>query len=177
MEKSIYVVLSQTGTLLSKMLKMLTGAEYNHSSISLTPTLEEMYSYGRLNPYNPFVGGFVKEGKNIGTFKRFNKTIAKVLEIKVSEETYNKMKHALEYMEKHKKKLKYNYWGLFSAMFKHNHEAEGRFYCSQFVRSFLEAFGVSNAEALPRVIKPIDFLNLTNKRVVYTGELSEYDCI
>lgn len=30
-----------------------------------------MYSFGRLNPYNPFWGGFVHESIDKGTFKRF----------------------------------------------------------------------------------------------------------
>ena len=31
--KQLYIVISQTGTLLSRILKALTGAEYNHASI------------------------------------------------------------------------------------------------------------------------------------------------
>ena len=89
MSKKIYIVLSQTGTMFSKALKFFTRAEYNHASISLTPTLETMYSFGRINPNNPFVGGFVEEGKDIGTFKRFTKTKALVLEVSVNEEKYN----------------------------------------------------------------------------------------
>ena len=60
-EKSIYIILSQTGTMFSKALKVFTGAECNHSSISLSPTLDKMNSIGRLNPYNHFIGGFVQE--------------------------------------------------------------------------------------------------------------------
>ena len=59
--KQLYIVISQTGTLLSRILKALTGAEYNHASISLSEDLEEMYSFGRRYPYNPFWGGFVME--------------------------------------------------------------------------------------------------------------------
>ena len=84
MEKKIYIVLSQTGTMLSKALKFFTQAEFNHASISLSPKLDKMYSFGRLNPYNPFIGGFVEEGINKGTFKRFANTKAMVLEINVS---------------------------------------------------------------------------------------------
>ena len=38
-------VISQTGTLLSRILKQITGAEYNHASISLSRDLERMYSF------------------------------------------------------------------------------------------------------------------------------------
>ena len=174
MEKSIYVVLSQTGTMFSKTLKFFTRAEYNHASIALEPTLERMYSFGRLNPYNPFIGGFVEEGKNIGTFKRFNKTVAMVLEVKVSEEKYNAIKYFIEYFKNRKSQFKYNYLGILFACFKLNWEPGKRYYCSQFVRTILACFNIENAVELPHIIKPIDFLKLQNKKVVYTGFLNNY---
>lgn len=174
MEKSVYVVLSQTGTMFSRALKFFTRAEYNHSSISLTPTLEKMYSFGRLNPYNPFIGGFVEEGKNIGTFKRFYKTTAMVLEFKVSEEKYNAIKYFIEYFQKNKGEFHYNYLGVLFACFKKYHTSSKRFYCSEFVKACLETFDIENANELPKIVKPIDFLNLNNKNIVYTGELQNY---
>lgn len=177
MERSVYVVLSQTGSILSRILKFFTRDEYNHSSISLTPTLEEMYSFGRLNPYKPFPGGFVKEGKNTGTFKRFYKTTAKVLEFKVDEESYNQLKLMLKYMEENKNDYKYNYMGVLRAVFNKNYEPKGKFYCSQFVRFCLDTFNISNAKLLPRIVKPMDFMNLKEKRIIYTGVLSSYNCI
>ena len=39
--KQLYIVISQTGTLLSRILKQITGAEYNHASISLSRDLVE----------------------------------------------------------------------------------------------------------------------------------------
>ena len=59
--KQLYIVISQTGTLLSRILKYITGAEYNHASISLSRDLDKMYSFGRRHPYYPFWGGFVIE--------------------------------------------------------------------------------------------------------------------
>ena len=174
MEKSIYVVLSQTGTMFSKALKFFTHAEYNHASISLTPTLETMYSFGRLNPYNPFIGGFVEEGKNVGTFKRFYKTKTMVMEFKVSEEKYNSIKYFIEYFKDHKKEFHYNYLGVLFACFKKHHTSRKRFYCSEFVKTCLETFEVENAEELPSIIKPIDFLKLDNKNIVYQGYLQNY---
>ncbi len=174
-EKSLYIVLSQTGTVLSRVLKFFTRAEYNHSSIALNPSLDKMYSYGRLNPYNPFRGGFVEEGKNIGTFKRFYKTKAVVLEIKVGESEYNGIKDFIEYMVKNKCDFHYNYWGVFLAMFRKNHAPNNKFYCSQFVRTCLTNQNIQNSTELPKIIKPIDFLKLNNIHIVYKGLLSNYN--
>lgn len=38
--RQLYIVLSQTGTLLSQLLKLITGAEYNHASLSVAADLE-----------------------------------------------------------------------------------------------------------------------------------------
>lgn len=174
MEKSVYVVLSQTGTMFSKALKFFTHAEYNHASISLSPSLDKMYSFGRLNPYNPFIGGFVEEGINFGTFKRFYKTQAMVLEFKVSTEKYNAIKYFIEYFKAHKKDFHYNYLGVLFACFRKHHTSSKRFYCSEFVKTCLETFNIENAKELPKIIKPIDFLKLNNKNVIYTGFLQNY---
>lgn len=174
MEKSIYVVLSQTGTIFSRALKFFTRAEYNHASISLTPTLNKMYSFGRINPYNPFIGGFVEEGKNKGTFKRFEKTKAMVIEFKISNEKYNAIQYFIEYFKKNKQNFHYNYLGILFACFKKYHKSNNRFYCSEFVKTCLETFDIENACELPRIVKPIDFLKLTNKTIVYRGILQYY---
>ena len=71
--KKIYIVLAHTGTILSRIIKMRTGAEYTHSSIALDKNLEQMYSFGRKYSYIAFIGGFVREGASFGTYKRFYK--------------------------------------------------------------------------------------------------------
>ena len=52
-KKKIYIVLTYSGTILSRIIRAYTGDEYSHVSIALDKDLEEMYSFGRLNPYNP----------------------------------------------------------------------------------------------------------------------------
>ena len=175
--KSIYVVLSQTGTMFSRALKLFTRAEFNHASISLTPTLEKMYSFGRLNPYNPFIGGFVEEGKSKGTFMRFQKTKALVLEFSIEEEKFNKIKWFIDYFQEHQNEFRYNYLGIVCACFKKYHKSAKRFYCSEFVKTCLETFEIENAGKLPKIIKPIDFLKLNNKNIIYEGVLQNYTAI
>ncbi|MBE5741053.1 MAG: hypothetical protein E7351_00765 [Clostridiales bacterium] len=177
MERSVYLVLSQPGTFISKMLKFFTHDEYNHVSISLSPTLDKMYSFGRRNLYNPFTGGFIEEGKDSGIFKRFGDTKALVLEIKVKEEEYYNIKYFIDYFVRHKTEFKYNYFGVICAYFKKNHEARKKFYCSQFVRACLAGFNIQNSDDLPKIIRPIDFLKLDNKNIIFKGLLKNYSGI
>lgn len=59
--KKIYIIMSFTGTILSRIIKMYEHDKYCHVSISLDKKLNQMYSFGRLNPYNTFIGGLVHE--------------------------------------------------------------------------------------------------------------------
>ena len=78
---NIYIVVTHTGTILSRIVHSYTKDEFSHVSISLDKELKEMYSFGRLNPYNAFWGGFVHEHIDKGTFKRFYNTRAKVFSL------------------------------------------------------------------------------------------------
>lgn len=174
MEKSIYIILSQSGTIISRTLKFFTRDDYNHVSISLTPTLDKMYSFGRINPRIPFPGGFVEEGKDKGLFKKCSKTKAIVMEIKVSEEKYKCIQYFISYFQKHKEEFRYNYLGVLMALFKKHYTSKKRFYCSEFVKECLRCFDIGNSNDLPTIVKPIDFLKLDNKNIIYTGLLQNY---
>ena len=103
--RNIYIVLTQAGTVLSKIIKLFTNGEYGHISLSLDKELNQMYSFGRLNAYNPFIGGFVKEGINIGTFKRFKNTQAEIYSIEVTEDQYKKISEEIAKFERTKKNI------------------------------------------------------------------------
>ena len=141
--KQLYIVISQTGTLLSRILKQITGAEYNHASISLSRDLERMYSFGRRHPYNPFWGGFVIESPRTGTFKRFSETKVLVLSVSVTEEQHAELKEMLDVMWKRKRKYSYNYIGLCLAYFHVVWKQEGCYYCSEFVGELLTKVGLT----------------------------------
>lgn len=175
--KNIYIILSQSGSIPSRFLKFFTHDQYNHVSISLTPTLETMYSFARLKPNNPFIGGFVEEGKNFGTFKKFSKTVVNVMEFEVTDEKYNAIKYFIDYFKRNKEKFKYNYIGVALAALKLNYRPKHKFYCSQFVKTVLACFNIENSKELPNTIKPIDFLKLNNKKIVYTGLLQSYTSV
>ena len=173
-KKEIYIVISQTGTVLSRILKLITKAKYNHASISVDKSLSTMYSFGRLNAYNPIWGGFVKESPFFGTFKRFHKTKAVVLSVPVTEEQYKELNVFLQYMYEHKREYHYNYLGLFLAWFKIVYAGKNSYYCSEFVRAMLDKFDIVSENRFEKIIKPMSFLEIPEGRIVYSGSLKEY---
>lgn len=172
--KNIYIVISQTGSVLSRLIGVFTKSGYNHSSLSLDETLETMFSFGRLNPYDPLVGGLVCEGRNIGTFKRFANTRVMVLQIPVRENSYEAIKQEIHAMYANRNRYRYNYEGLFLAAIGIDLKRERAFYCSQFVRNVLVENEAIEMDILPRVTAPKDFLTLSKAKVIYEGLLCAY---
>lgn len=170
--KKIYIVLTHTGTTLSKVIKSYTRNEFSHVSISLDMELNEMYSFGRLNPYNPFIGGFVHEYIDKGTFKRFYNTRAKVYSLEITEEQYENVKDSIRRIQNEKDNYKFNILGLFAAGFHKRIEKEYSFYCAEFVKYVMEKADINTG--LPDVVKPEDFENINELHEIYGGFLREY---
>ena len=173
-KKQIYVIISQTGTILSRIIKRLTGAQYNHASISLDKELTRMHSFGRVNPYNAFIGGFVQESPNFGTFKRFKDTDAIIIALDVDENTYSKAENLVETMWANRKNYHYNYLGLYLAAVHISRKKKNCFYCSEFVAHVLRECNVQGNETLGDIIHPMDFFKFPHRKI-YTGKLRDYE--
>lgn len=170
--KRIYIVLTYSGTVLSRIIKIYTKNEFSHVSISFDENLEQMYSFGRLNAYNPFIGGFVHEGINIGTFKRFKNTKTVIYSIYITDEQYKRMLNIIKRIKQFEKTYKFNFIGLVAVSLHKRIHREHAFYCAEFVKYLLENAQIENN--LPDIIKPEDFLHLENIREEYRGYLREY---
>lgn len=170
--KKIYIVLTHTGTMLSRIIKKYTKDEFSHCSIALDRELKEMYSFGRLNPYNAFWGGFVHEYIDKGTFKRFFRTVARVYSLEVTDEQYDAIKNKIYKIQEEKENYQFNVLGLFAAGFHKKIGKEHSFYCSEFVKYVIESAKVQTG--LPDIVKPEDFKYIEGLQEVYSGLLRKY---
>lgn len=174
--RKVYIVLSQTGTILSRILKLYTRAPYNHSSIALSEDLEVMYSFGRLDPYNPFRGGFVQESASFGTFKRFKNTRVMVVEAEVTDKAYGELCEHIRAMLRTRTEYHYNYIGLLLAAIRIHRAKRNCYYCSEFVKAMAVQAGVEGAETIPAIVKPMHLLRVPHN-TVYVGRLRDYPLI
>lgn len=172
--QKVYIVLTHTGTLLSNLIKLYTKNDYSHVSLAFDQELNEMYSFGRLYTYNAFIGGFVREYLNKGTFKRFKKTITSVYELEITDEQYYSMKRFVLAMYKRRKEYKFNFIGVFCVMFNKQIKRKKALYCAEFVKYALNS-GKLNVNYLPEIIKPEDFKKLKKAKLIYKGKLREYN--
>lgn len=170
--KKIYIILTHTGTNLSKLIKNYTKDEFSHVSIALDSELKYMYSFGRLNPYNPFWAGFVHEYIDDGTFKRFYLTKTRVYSLEVTDEQYKSIKDTIQKIEQEKEQYKFNILGLFAAGFRKKIAMKKSFYCAEFVKYVMEQAQIETE--LPEVAKPEDFKKIKKLKEIYSGFLKKY---
>ena len=170
---SIYIVLSKTGTLLSRAITLVTGDKFCHASISFDTTLKEMYTFGRKWGYLPFPGEYTIESTNHGTFKQFSNS--EILIIKINTDTHKQymLKRHLNNMYRHRNKYGFNYIGLILAGAGIRFKYKNRYYCSEFVRNVLVKYNIIDMPT-NKIIRPIEFLDMQNIEIVYIGNLRNY---
>jgi hypothetical protein len=175
MEK-IYIVLSHTGTIISKSIKLYTRAQYSHVSISFNQDLSHLYSFGRRRIHNPFSGGFVKDGRNQGIYRKYKKTCCTVYEVDVDEQKYESAKKLIAAFEKRENQLKYNYFGIVSILFGIGFNKRDYYFCSQFVAEVLDKAGIIHFDKNYALVKPIDICKSEDQfKLIYQGKLAHYN--
>lgn len=170
-EKKIYILLTDTGTLFTKLIKLFTKKPYNHASISFDSELSEVYSFGRKRINNPFHGGFVKEDMNNDLFKQAN---CAIYSFTVTETQIQKMKCYIKGIEEDKESYRYNFLGLFGFLLNKPINRKKAFFCSQFVASVLKECSMLHFEKPLSLMAPNDFQSIPQLQFVYEGELNDY---
>lgn len=170
MKRMIYIILTETRTLLSRAIGLYTQEPMNHASIAFDESLFEMYSFGRLQLHNPLSGGFLREQAEAGLFERAR---CRIYRIAVSTHQYLKMKNKVRYMHANRNRYKYNFIGLFGVMLHKEVKRERAYFCSQFVATVLQRGGLEVREN-PAFMTPACLTELTYVEPVYEGSLAHY---
>ena len=170
-EKKIYILLTDTGTLFTKFIKLYTKKPYNHASLSFDSELSEVYSFGRKTARNPFIGGFVKEDVNEGLFKQAN---CAIYSLTVNDVQIQKMNHYIKEIETQKEEYRYNLLGLFGFIFNKPIKRKKAFFCSQFVATVLKECNIIDFGKSPSLVAPNDLQKVLKFKFVYEGELKAY---
>ncbi|MFS0554786.1 hypothetical protein [Brevibacillus sp. 179-C9.3 HS] len=154
-QRTIYIVLSDTGTWFTRMIRWYTKAPLNHASIAFDPQLTEVYSFGRKDPRNPFIGGFVKEDMQGKLFQ--NATIA-VYRCIVSESQFKKIRSIVGQFEVESHLYTYNLLGLLGVMLNIPIKRKKAYFCSQFVASVFEGANVRLVSKCAALTTPADLV-------------------
>lgn len=169
--RTIYIVLTNTNTMLSRAIRYYTRSTYNHISIAFDYELQEMYSFGRKQMYNPFIGGFVKEDT---THKLLQKAQCLIYSVDVSEEQYEMMRNKIRYFERNAPHYRYNFIGLFGVALNIEIERKNAYFCSQFVATVFEEGGTRLFEVKPLFVQPQHFCHVPSFQREYCGTIEAY---
>lgn len=171
MGKTIYIVLTDTGTLLSKAIGMYTRKDLNHASIAFDEQLTEIYSFGRKQQYNPFIGGFVRENVAEGIFQEAE---CAVYRCEVSMEAYMRIRQKIVQFELNQRDYKYNFIGLFGVALNREIRRKRAFFCSQFVATVMQESEMHRLLTRPSLTMPHHLACLPHMELVYEGCLKTY---
>lgn len=172
-DRYIYLVFSKTGTWLSRLISAFSNISYPHASLSFDSNFTRMYSFGRVNPDNPFSGGFVEENLHDGIFSRFSSCKCKILKVKVTEAQYLALQEYIREFAKEKEKYRYNFLGLCGIMLNTPIRRKNYYFCSQFISEALIKSKVLEHNKEPELTRTDDLYNIKNRELYYEGFIKE----
>ncbi len=172
--KKLYIVLTQTGTMVSKIIKFFTHAPFNHASITNDPNFCDMVSFSRYHRHLPLPAGFNHENLHTGVFSCFPNIPCEILSIDVTEEQYNDYLNLIEHFKINIKKYNYNILGLVTIPFGFVRQDKRRFVCSQFVAHVLKEINVATFDKDVSLITPDDLRSIKNSECVYSGNIKSF---
>lgn len=175
--KNIYIILTQSTTITSRLIRCFTGEIYTHVSIAFDDDIHAMYSFARKYASLPLPAGLVEEHIDRGFFRSQGNIPCRVLTIGVSNREYYRLKDRVHNMLCRANEYKYSIIGLLLCKFCIPVEIPGHFFCSQFVAHLLEDSGIAVLPKHPALMHPADFLEIDGFTCLFDGglcELNEY---
>lgn len=170
----LYVLLTRTNTIISKLIHNFTNDQYTHAAISLDKDLSRMYSFGRKYTKNPFLGRFRKETLDTGVYKFHKNLPGLIMEIEVTKQQYQHVESMINHFIENKDLYKYNYPGLIYGLFNKETHYEHRFLCSEFVYYLLNESSIVDFHLPRNLIRPQNLLDL-HGTIIYEGNLKEIE--
>lgn len=176
-ESSIYLVFSRTGTWLSRSINIITSNQYTHVALSLDSNFNNMYTFGRLNPNNPFYAGLTVESLYDGVYQKSPSCESLICRIPVSSEQLLRLLQEIDKYYNSDIKYKYNFLGLFAVLLDKHWKREHYYFCSQFVTELLVNSGIWDSPKEPELTRPIDLIDIENKEIIFQGLTTELTAI
>ena len=171
--KTIYILLTRSGTLLSKLVYAVTGANYTHASMAFDDDLSCLYSSTRKNGYTMFPAGPSREYLNRGVFRLRENVPFALYALEVEDETYARARRRAEHMMVHGGLYRFNVLGLMLCALHIRWKRRRHYFCSQFVSEVLEKSGAMELPKDSTLMHPNDYTRLNGLKCVFQGRLAD----
>jgi hypothetical protein len=155
----VYVVVTDTKTIASKVISLKTNSSYNHVSLTFDPGLKKMYSF------NVYGNGLVEESHD-----HFSKeTIAAVYSLAVSKDIAESMRKRIEEIKE--KRMTFNLKGIVGLLFDTPISDKTAMFCSEFVANIFHDCGIQLFHKPLASVKPSDFVRVKKLKFEKRGKL------
>lgn len=171
--KTIYILLTRSNTILSKIVHLITRDSYTHVSISFDKSLQPLYSSSRKNGETLFPAGPCKEHFHKGYYKKNPLIPCALYELQVSDDVYQTAQAEVQNIIDNADDYSFNIWGLLLCRLNIPFHRKGHFFCSQFVGEILQR---SQALELPKdtsLMRPVDYMKIPELDCRYRGWLRD----
>ncbi len=165
----IYVMLTRTNTVYSRLIHALTGDAYTHVSIGLGHGAGELYSFSRKKARLPLPSPIVREDVPGSYLALHPRTRCALYRVQVPQETRERVRKLVGDMYERRENYHYSLIGAALCKLDIAHERAEHYFCSQFVA---EVLGKCGAVALPKnasLMRPADFAALPELEEIYSG--------
>lgn len=172
--KKIYIISTYTGTVLAHLIRRISRKPYSHISLSLDDSLNTMYAFGRINPKNPLIAGFVEEGVNKGLYEIKKNTICRVYSLEIEDYKYENLINNINKVKESRFLYNYDLFSLIAIPLGINRCPQFGYVCSTFAADMLEKSDINLINKPYNFVQPNDFYNLKGLTLEYEGLLREY---
>lgn len=152
--KSIYILLTNTDTLVSKIIKLTTDDRYTHASISFDESLQPLYSFSRKYVNAPLPAGLRTEPLTKGFFQKYQYIPCALYELQVSDEVYWTARRQVEHMMEDAPSYRFSVIGLILCRLNIPFHRERRYFCSEFVSEVLSRSKALRLPKEPSLMRP-----------------------
>lgn len=173
MQEYLYILLSQTGTKVSRCIKLFTRKPYNHASVAVDLSLEELYSFCRNDCRHPLPATFNREIVGSGTFGMFHTIPCEIYAIPITSAEKQKFRQYIEYLKASRSLYSYNLLGLCTTFLHIRWTRKKKMHCAEFVANVLQYVGVKLSKQ-PSLYTPDDLRYVQDALLVYRGELNHF---
>ncbi len=170
-ERTIYILLTRSGTCFSRLIHLATGDRYTHASIGLDGPGGPFYSFARKYAAFALPAGLVRE--EIGGQAGRGEIPCCLYELKVTDAAYRRLRRRLGDMYARRERYRYNLLGALCCCFNYPLPRENRYFCSQFAACLLEDSGAVELGKHPALVRPADFCRIAQLRPVFQGRLCD----
>lgn len=171
--KRIYILLTKTKSVPSRIIGLFTRAAYTHAAIAFEDEPEVFYSFSRLRERFPLPGGLTTESPDSGFLGKHWESLCRLICLEVSDRTADRAQARVRRMMKSHSLFRYSLLGCVACRFGIAHRRKGYYFCSQFVGEVLEKSGAASFGRSVSLLRPDDFLLLPHIRSIFCGTAGE----